>query len=168
MNYIRVFYRKTENREDVYKLLGDAACKVYSISMPKILKDKNGKPFFEGREDINFSLSHSGDYVMCALSDEPVGADIQEIKQLSPQMIKRVFTEGELNNADPINLWCLKESFIKLQGLLDRQYSKIEFIRDGDNYTGPENCKGKVIDCIDGYIMAVCSYKNKNVIVSTL
>ncbi len=168
MDNIRVFYRKTENREDVYKLLNDAVEIVYGISAQKILKDENGKPYFEERKDIHFSLSHSGDYVMCALSKEPVGADIQKIRQISAQMINRVFTERELNEADPISLWCLKESFVKLIGFLDRQYNEIEFIKDGKDYIGSENCKGTVADCIDGYFAAVCSYKDKNVIVSTL
>ena len=168
MDNIRVFYRKTENREDVYKLLNDAVEKIYGIPSSSIIKDENGKPFFEEREDIYFSLSHSGDYVMCALSNEPVGADIQKIRKMSAQMVSRIFTERELNEEDPISLWCLKESFVKLKGYLDRRYNEIEFIKDGQNYIGPENCKGTVVDCVEGYCMAVCSYKNKNVIVSTL
>ena len=37
-----------------------------------------GKPVFARREDLHFSLSHSGPYAMCAISDHEIGADVQQ------------------------------------------------------------------------------------------
>ena len=41
--------------------------------------DKFGKPYFEDT-DIHFNISHSGCYVIAAVSDEDIGIDIQKIK----------------------------------------------------------------------------------------
>ena len=35
-----------------------------------------GKPYFEG-DPMYFSLSHSGSFALCAVSDRPVGADLE-------------------------------------------------------------------------------------------
>ena len=36
-----------------------------------------GKPVLAGRDDLFFSLSHSGRYVLCAVGEKAVGADVQ-------------------------------------------------------------------------------------------
>ena len=55
-----------------------------------------GKPYFvEGTQ--YFSLSHSGDYVLCAVSEREIGADIQQCKAgVKENLVKRVLTEAEL------------------------------------------------------------------------
>lgn len=67
----------------------------------------HGKPYFKDcvlkeEKPLFFSLSHSGDYVLCALSDEEVGADIQripgaDVKKIlrEEQIAERFFTEQE-------------------------------------------------------------------------
>lgn len=37
----------------------------------------NGHPYFKNRKDIFFSLSHSGKYAMCVISDSEVGCDVE-------------------------------------------------------------------------------------------
>ena len=56
------------------------ACEDYGIDYRKasVLTDCHGKPFFKDIP-LYFSLSHSGRYAMCAVSDEPVGCDIEEM-----------------------------------------------------------------------------------------
>ncbi len=39
----------------------------------------NGRPCFKGHPEINFSLSHSEERVMCAISEQPVGCDVEFI-----------------------------------------------------------------------------------------
>lgn len=41
------------------------------------------------------SLSHSGDYAVCAISDSPVGVDIQKIQRIRQNMLRHFFTEEE-------------------------------------------------------------------------
>lgn len=67
----------------------------------------HGKPYFKEsvlkeEKTLFFSLSHSGDFVLCALSDEEVGADIQRIPDADTkkilreeQIAERFFTEQE-------------------------------------------------------------------------
>ena len=41
-------------------------------------RTEDGKPFIPGLADIHFNLSHSGDYIACAFSDQEVGLDLRE------------------------------------------------------------------------------------------
>ena len=63
--------------EAVYSLLGHMFKTIYGGDLPAIEKTPNGKPFFPARQDVHFSLSHSRTHVMCALSNKPVGVDIE-------------------------------------------------------------------------------------------
>lgn len=69
---------------------------------------------------IDFNLSHSGNKVMCVISDMRVGCDVEEIKENSG-VARRFFTktEAELATDNPLmftRIWTLKESFIKTTG----------------------------------------------------
>jgi len=165
---IHVFFRKSEDRSDVYKLLEQAFESVFKMSAPAVATDKNGKPYFPERADVHFSLSHSGKYVMCAISTDKVGADIQKSQAISDKMTTRVFTENELKTADSLSLWCLKESFIKLMGKLDRPYNEMEFLKNGRVFTGPDGVMGELVDTVVEYSAAVCFCEEANIIVSML
>ncbi len=52
-----------------------------------VILGPQGKPHVDG---IHFSLSHSGDYVLCAVSDAPIGADIQIAQGRTAQRIDRL------------------------------------------------------------------------------
>ncbi len=56
---------------------------------------EHGKPYTTSAA-VQFNISHSGDYVLCALSDSPVGADIEAIRPVEERMIRFVCTEKEL------------------------------------------------------------------------
>ena len=163
MGEIRVFFAKSSDKSDVYRLLETAVQQVYGISMPTLQKDENGKPYFLDRGDIHFSLSHSGEYVMCAISDSPVGCDVQKYQEISDKVQKRIFTDKELEFSDPLSLWGLKESFIKLHGKLDREYKNMEFLKCEDVFRGPDNTFGVLINEIQGYAAAICAYNRDNV-----
>lgn len=81
-----------------------------------------GKPVFAGRNDMFFSLSHSGRFVLCAFGDAPVGADVQQMRRYRPGIMKR-FSPGEQawlsslpEEARPaafFRLWARKEAWVK-------------------------------------------------------
>ena len=81
-----------------------------------------GKPVFRDRADAYFSLSHSGRYVLCALSGAPVGADVQEIRRVRPSILKR-FHPAERAYVESLpaeeweealfRLWTRKEAWVK-------------------------------------------------------
>ncbi|MCM1136850.1 MAG: 4'-phosphopantetheinyl transferase superfamily protein [Clostridium sp.] len=87
---------------------------------------ENGKPYLSEYPNIHFNLSHSGDYVCCALSGEPVGVDIQEKLEEKEKVAERFFTsadrvrlsawEGEQRRDLFFRMWSIKESYIKLTG----------------------------------------------------
>ena len=60
-------------------LLLSMALKKAGINESKLelCHDENGKPYFKNRKEIHFSLSHSEERVMCIISDEPVGCDVE-------------------------------------------------------------------------------------------
>lgn len=89
--------------------------------------NEHGKPFVRSRDDINFSVSHSGEWIACAVHDLPLGIDIELIQSLDYYSIaKCFFSEDEYNDLTNKNhskrlsyfyeLWTLKESYIKAVG----------------------------------------------------
>ena len=111
-------------------LLRDALCD-FGIDKTEPLEfeyRKNGKPYLCGHDDIFFNLSHSGDYVMCAVSKSEVGCDIQKIDKADMKLAERFFTEREYHAIAELpteeertdmfyRYWTLKESFMKVTGL---------------------------------------------------
>lgn len=64
----------------------------------KVRYGENGKPYpdSEDKNRIFFNLSHSGEYAVCAFSDEETGVDIQFHKEVSGEALAdRFFTAEE-------------------------------------------------------------------------
>ena len=82
---------------------------------------QNGKPFADGI-NIHFNISHSGDIVVCGISEKRLGIDTEEIRLVRESMIEfGAFDSPEYlpgygcdKYADFLRIWTLKESFIKL------------------------------------------------------
>ncbi len=108
-----------------------------------IEQDENGRPYPKNCPCF-LSLSHSGGLAAAAVSDVPVGVDIEIFRSVSPAVLRHFATETEAAYAgqDPeriLRLWTLKEAYYKasalpfaavretdLTRLLDRS-----FLRDG-------------------------------------
>lgn len=92
--------------KEVFARLQEYADK-HALSLPAPLSYEygpNGKPSWESRcidqlkpdkEYTHFNLSHSGDYVVLAISDRPVGVDIQMQKETSYPGGYRAFSRME-------------------------------------------------------------------------
>lgn len=82
-------------------------------------RNQHGKPFLADRSAPHFSLSHSGHWVVCAVSDTPVGVDV-ELPRCSAAVARRYFHPLETAHAsDPdqlCRLWTAKEAFVKALG----------------------------------------------------
>ena len=85
---------------------------------------KNGKPYIENA-NIEFSISHSGNIAMCAISDEPVGIDIEYIRDVDISLAKKhfapdeqlyVFEKKENAKLRFFEIWTRKEAYVKLLG----------------------------------------------------
>lgn len=66
------------------------------ISLPELAQWQRGKPYFPHLPRCQFNLSHSGTLALCALSDRPVGVDIQMVRPVwRDSLIDRSCTPGE-------------------------------------------------------------------------
>ena len=84
-----------------------------------------GKPYLKNHKDIHFSLSHSGIWAVCAVSDEKVGVDV-ELPRCTMAMAERFFRKEELEGLEALDryhqrdalnrLWTSKEAFLKMLG----------------------------------------------------
>lgn len=89
-------------------------------------REEWGKPVLSGSE-WHFSVSHSGNWVACALNRTPVGIDIETIRPLSLGIEKKVCCPAEIEyleaSPDPetrltrfFELWTRKEALFKFWG----------------------------------------------------
>ncbi len=88
-------------------------------------EDRNGKPFLL-RSTLYVSLSHSGGYAAAAVADVPLGIDLQILRDISPRVLKRLYSPEELRwiglaqgedvRERAIRLWTMKEAYGKLTG----------------------------------------------------
>lgn len=56
---------------------------------------EHGKPYAKDLP-VEFNISHSGDMVVCAVDDKPVGIDIEQIRPIDLTISKRICTDDEL------------------------------------------------------------------------
>lgn len=89
--------------------------------------NEHEKPFLKSHPKAQFNISHSGDYVVVAFSDCPVGIDIEKNKGNRLAVARRFFTREELDDLFALpneqkqidyfyQLWTLKESYMKAIG----------------------------------------------------
>ncbi len=101
-----------------------------------------GKPRLADRDDLHFSLSHSGSVALCAISDNELGADVEAPRAIRDALLRRVCTEEEyaaLSACAPeeketlfLRLWTAKESFLKYLGTgLTRDARSFFVLKDG-------------------------------------
>ena len=87
-------------------------------ALPPVERSPRGKPLFSGLDDRWFSLSHSGGIALCALSDRPVGVDVELVRPRRAGLPAYALSPDELTRfdggwADFYRLWTLKESWCK-------------------------------------------------------
>lgn len=127
------------NRMNDYKLDNDKKSVFYSyIALKTLLKslnidldqieivlDKNSKPVFKDKSlKIHFNISHSYNLVAVAISDSPIGIDVQKFSVPNHKIVKRYFnTYQQSMIKQSINqtalytkYWTIFESELKLFG----------------------------------------------------
>ena len=89
------------------------------LSQDDLLKKKFGKPYFNNGPFFN--ISHSGRYVVMAVSNKEIGVDIEENNNRDMSSLLRIFNEAEAKmikeHHDFYYMWCAKESLIKCMGI---------------------------------------------------
>lgn len=124
----------------------------------------NGKPYLKNHSDLFFSLSHSGEYAILALSKKQVGVDIQKWKPVSEGFQKRLLHEQEsfVQREEQIfATWTAKEAFVKCTGEgLHKDFRQLYTDFDKGCVTDTKTGMSLPViqlDLLSGYSVSVCS-----------
>ena len=145
----------------------------------------HGKPYLEGG-GVEFNLSHSGDVIAIAVASDPVGIDVEQIREsLEPlEIAERFFRPEEVawlasRPAEQLRpaffrMWTLKEAVIKADGRgLTMGLGSITVIPRDTGITAvelhapdaPRDWIGYELDVRDGYRGAVVTRGQRRVTV---
>ena len=114
----------------LWKLLKEEG--IRDLTDYEIKKTPTGKIYFYNKHQY-FNISHSGDLVVCALSDEDdMGIDIEQILPVPIAEFKNIMSENEWEEISGTvglsafyRLWTMKEAVCKAEGigLIDELYN---------------------------------------------
>ena len=128
-----------QRREEALKykhLFGQFACLKSYVMLRELLEqqglshpfifvhNEHGKPFLKDHPEVHFNLSHCKNGILVAVSDQPIGVDIESYRNISDSLIRYTMNEEEqriINESDdPIRTfteyWTKKEAVFKLRG----------------------------------------------------
>ncbi len=156
--WIEKISEKKKERVKKYKCIDDKKRSIYGelllrhvlvhemrIKNEKIVIDLdfNGKPYLKGISNVFFNISHSGEYVICAVDSYPIGVDIELIDSAEVIVSNKIFTENErklilakeeMKNILFCQFWTLKECYLKYKGVgLRIPLTSISFVVNGDD-----------------------------------
>ena len=131
-----------------------------------VTQNKSGKPVADN--GLCFNLSHSGRYVLFALSEDEIGCDIEKTKIVNAEKLgKIVFCQNEsdrLNNALDktgtfFEFWTKKESLLKCMGEGFHRNAKTVDV-SGDVFCNEGKTYYFKVFHFSDYTISVCSVKN--------
>ncbi|WP_246070693.1 4'-phosphopantetheinyl transferase family protein [Paenibacillus kobensis] len=126
--------RKYRREEDARRsIVAEMLIRAIAMDKLKLSNDKvvfgatsYQKPYLIHDEAFHYNLSHSGEWVVCAIDSLPVGVDVEQIKPIDLDVARRFFSASEyadlMSKPEPeqlayfYRLWTLKESYIKSVG----------------------------------------------------
>jgi 4'-phosphopantetheinyl transferase len=177
---IQRFYRIEDQQR---ALIGDVLIR-YLLCNKLLLANKElifaktefGKPFLVNDHKIHFNISHSGEWVLGAVHNLPVGVDVEKIRPVEYQIAARFFSKSEYFNLmnkegrDKLEyfyeIWTLKESYIKAVGkglsipLESFSINTNEGIINVETGQGPKEYYFNRYNLDEGYKVAVCAREN--------
>jgi len=135
----------------------------------EIYTDSYGKAFIKDLPFF-FSLSHSGDYAVCAVSDSPVGIDAEHGVRCRAAVVQRFFTAAENRFIDEASdkdhefgrIWTAKEAALKYIGQgLNRSPATVEMQSHDSVLIEPEKLVLNIEHVyINGCNISACSALN--------
>ena len=120
------------DEDKIRSLFAEIVCRYalwekYAIRDCRILNTEYGKPYLKDHKDIFFNVSHSGDWVVCALGDRSLGIDVEKMEEIEISVADEYFAKEEIaylhtlpeaeRQAAFYSLWTLKESYTKNVGM---------------------------------------------------
>lgn len=176
---VKKFYYDIDRYRTIsgYSLLKYLAKKYYNISEYTFRYNKYGKPYFNEYENIFFNISHSHEWVICGISNNEIGVDVEKIKDLKNKayilgVAKQIMTDDELEhlkkcngntlNSEFFRYWTAKEALLKCigSGLADSLNYKICPAENGSFTVENDIVNIKHINLSDEYFLSVCMKKN--------
>ncbi len=150
---------------------------LYHMEDSQVFLGEHGKPMIEGLE---FNLSHSGSLVVCAVSNAPVGCDVEELRKAPKDVASRYYSDREQTYLNQISeddydkaffrLWTMKESYVKMTGEgLRVPFEAYEVVADDECASWSQGGyvrvlrNGEIQEChlrsvqLKGYIVSVCA-----------
>ena len=94
--------------------------------------NEHGKPYWE--DGPYFSISHCKEGIAVAIGDQPVGIDIETIRNADAELIARTMNEleservRELGDREFTRLWTQKEAVVKAQGVGIQSFEQLQHI----------------------------------------
>jgi 4'-phosphopantetheinyl transferase len=125
---VKLFLKEIENAKTHSKEFARKILSEHLNADPNslaICKNEFGKPYLKNYPDIHYNISHTKGAIVCAVSDQPIGIDIERIKKLNKRIAERFFTKNEQNyifsdkekqNEKFIEIWTMKEAYVKWLG----------------------------------------------------
>lgn len=120
--------------------------RITSCLMNQIVINKSyyGKPYID-KTELCFNVSHSKDWIICALCYGSVGVDIECIRSFNiDQKMKKYFSVNEwsyiMSSQNRIErffeIWTIKESYLKYLGLgLNKRLSSFDVLSKNNQYS---------------------------------
>ena len=153
-------------------LLRRALCEAGIPARAQIFSENEwGKPYLPGGPE--FSLSHAGEFAVCAVSGFPVGADIERAR-VTEAVAERFFHPDEISflhtlpvsgQADArLRLWTAKEAYTKYLGSgLHVPFSSfcVRLTEKGTSLDLPENAPFLYEYPLEDYRLCLCSRGEK-------
>ena len=131
-----------------------------------------GKPVFAQRDDLHFSLSHSGPYAMCAVSGGHIGVDIQQIRPVHLSVARRFhFRERDWLAEQPrdqqnqafFRIWTRKEAWVKAVS-----QDQLLSLDQEDVIHGLDGWQFGEYDLEEKYMAAVCARQGETLAAPTV
>lgn len=122
-----------------------------------ILKDELGCPYGTDHNNSYYvSIAHSKKDVFCGIASfKSIGVDLEPLgRQVSPRLMQRIMHPGDadlLAEMEPIRLWTIKESLIKLEGQGLRLNMNEVHVRNNKN--------GFFVEINNDKTAKICSFK---------
>lgn len=134
-----------------------ALCKRLGVKNKDLIFSTNeyGKPNLLTPRGTHFNISHSKNWVICAIDDNPVGIDVEVTKSIDYKIAKEFFSSDEYSDLmlQPEEMrskyfylvWTLKESYVKAEGKgFHIPFNSFSIRIDSHNVSGI--MKGDIID----------------------
>lgn len=163
-----------KNKDDKYLSVAagyllETALNGLGVVNPQICCNEHGKPYLKN-SDIYFNISHSGKVAVCAVSSVEVGVDVQQVKPVSDNLIKKVCTQEEYAHVTQSDggvyqrfcrLWSVKESAIKCLGKgLSLSPSRVSVNLSNPSSVCVDGVEGELYFkeyALSGYCISACS-----------